>query len=557
MAPIRTLSRLTTAVDMLAALALSTTDGLTINTRRMRPPPKGTRQAHFDHHFARCQLAFNKGRQRPSCAELNDSTNSRFSVPLLLGRGALASQHGPAGRAHRGRMVACCDGGSDGRPVSSLRHVWNVSQAFALCPHISRTYTPVRYATGEGEVEARRAAPPQTAPAFTTAQRLVSAAEAASLDGVPHAFLLTCMYGLAVLQLIADRDAGAANSLRSHLPSSTAAGTFRHGAWPEFLQLASASASRPRCSRRGPRPLCTSASCRATCTGHLRIGSSGASRDLRILVDEGDTQHAPTAPSSAMSFGASLAARCHGAAATLSLKAKGESKRSRLASSGIADMQPAATLLFIAMERLQEVLISQHCLPTLTKVSSLAAFPVGGAAGAFIARALRHQPTCTVCPVWMEHARAIALLTSFANVLADGRAPRGLRAYFGGAKGTALRKLNKTTGEEDARPVCTGEVLRAKQLQLVRIIRSTLFLVWKMDALSVVLEMLKSSSPMGWKQSPTHCLHELGRLDIGVQAVFEACVAGEAPELNEILADVRGSLPPTISRLPAPPSHAA
>ena len=37
----------------------------------------------------------------------------------------------------------------------------------------------------------------------------------------------------------------------------------------------------------------------------------------------------------------------------------------------------------------------------------------------------------------------------------------------------------------------------------------------------------------------------------------EACVAGEAPELNEILADVRGSLPPTISRLPAPPSHAA
>ena len=32
----------------------------------------------------------------------------------------------------------------------------------------------------------------------------------------------------------------------------------------------------------------------------------------------------------------------------------------------------------------------------------------------------------------------------------------------------------------------------------------------------------------------------------------EACVASEAPELHEILADVRGSLPPTSSRLPAP-----
>ena len=37
----------------------------------------------------------------------------------------------------------------------------------------------------------------------------------------------------------------------------------------------------------------------------------------------------------------------------------------------------------------------------------------------------------------------------------------------------------------------------------------------------------------------------------------EACVAGEAPDLHEILADVRGSLPLTISRLPAPTSHAA
>jgi len=37
----------------------------------------------------------------------------------------------------------------------------------------------------------------------------------------------------------------------------------------------------------------------------------------------------------------------------------------------------------------------------------------------------------------------------------------------------------------------------------------------------------------------------------------EACVAGEAPELHEVLADVRGSLPPTTSRLPAPTLHVA
>ena len=45
-------------------------------------------------------------------------------------------------------------------------------------------------------------------------------------------------------------------------------------------------------------------------------------------------------------------------------------------------------------------------------------------------------------------------------MLADGRAPGGLRPYLGGAKGTALAKLNKATGEEDVRPVCTGEVFR-------------------------------------------------------------------------------------------------
>ena len=35
-------------------------------------------------------------------------------------------------------------------------------------------------------------------------------------------------------------------------------------------------------------------------------------------------------------------------------------------------------------------------------------------------------------------------------------------------------------------------------------------------------------------------------------AAGEACVVGETPELHEVLADVRGSLPLTCSRLPAP-----
>ena len=39
-------------------------------------------------------------------------------------------------------------------------------------------------------------------------------------------------------------------------------------------------------------------------------------------------------------------------------------------------------------------------------------------------------------------------------------------------------------------------------------------------------------------------------------AAGKACVAGEAPELHEVLADVRGSLPLTRSRLPAPQPHA-
>ena len=32
----------------------------------------------------------------------------------------------------------------------------------------------------------------------------------------------------------------------------------------------------------------------------------------------------------------------------------------------------------------------------------------------------------------------------------------------------------------------------------------------------------------------------------------EACVAGQAPELHEVLADVRGNSPLTCNRLPAP-----
>ena len=36
-------------------------------------------------------------------------------------------------------------------------------------------------------------------------------------------------------------------------------------------------------------------------------------------------------------------------------------------------------------------------------------------------------------------------------------------------------------------------------------------------------------------------------------AAGEACIAGEARELHEVLADVRGSLPLTCSRLPGQP----
>ncbi|CAK0886604.1 unnamed protein product [Prorocentrum cordatum] len=52
-----------------------------------------------------------------------------------------------------------------------------------------------------------------------------------------------------------------------------------------------------------------------------------------------------------------------------------------------------------------------------------------------------------------------AILSGICNLLADGRAPKQLRAYLGGARGTALRKTAKD-GSDDARPVCSGETIR-------------------------------------------------------------------------------------------------
>ena len=57
-------------------------------------------------------------------------------------------------------------------------------------------------------------------------------------------------------------------------------------------------------------------------------------------------------------------------------------------------------------------------------------------------------------------------MTEFCNLLADGRAPRAVRPFFGGANGFAFRKEAKTTAAvataagDDARPVCSGEVWR-------------------------------------------------------------------------------------------------
>ena len=58
----------------------------------------------------------------------------------------------------------------------------------------------------------------------------------------------------------------------------------------------------------------------------------------------------------------------------------------------------------------------------------------------------------------------ISIVAAFCNLLADGRAPPELRPFFGGANGHAFRKESKPgaeqTDDEDARPVCCGEVWR-------------------------------------------------------------------------------------------------
>ena len=53
----------------------------------------------------------------------------------------------------------------------------------------------------------------------------------------------------------------------------------------------------------------------------------------------------------------------------------------------------------------------------------------------------------------------IIVATAFCNLLADGCAPPELRPFLGGAVGHAVKKISKD-GEEDARPVCCGEVWR-------------------------------------------------------------------------------------------------
>ena len=54
---------------------------------------------------------------------------------------------------------------------------------------------------------------------------------------------------------------------------------------------------------------------------------------------------------------------------------------------------------------------------------------------------------------------AVPLLLGLCNLLAAGRAPLELRAFIGGAKGTALYKKAKD-GSDDARPACSGETIR-------------------------------------------------------------------------------------------------
>ena len=57
------------------------------------------------------------------------------------------------------------------------------------------------------------------------------------------------------------------------------------------------------------------------------------------------------------------------------------------------------------------------------------------------------------------HEEGLVVLTAFINLLADGRAPRAMQPYLGGAKGTAGDKTSKT-GEQDVRPLCSGEYFR-------------------------------------------------------------------------------------------------
>ena len=53
----------------------------------------------------------------------------------------------------------------------------------------------------------------------------------------------------------------------------------------------------------------------------------------------------------------------------------------------------------------------------------------------------------------------IGVITSMCTLLANGLAPKKLAPFIGGATGTALDKTSKT-GEQDARPVCSGEFWR-------------------------------------------------------------------------------------------------
>ena len=67
-----------------------------------------------------------------------------------------------------------------------------------------------------------------------------------------------------------------------------------------------------------------------------------------------------------------------------------------------------------------------------------------------------------------DHKPGVSLLAALVLLLANGRAPRGMQPYLGGAKGTALAKTNKQTGRADVRPICTGEVFLRAALPALR-----------------------------------------------------------------------------------------